>query len=377
MMKIVIDKDIPFIRGVLEPFGEVDYLDGAEIAPNDLRDAQALLVRTRTSCNAALLEGTGVRFIGSATIGQDHIDASYCDERGIRWSTAPGCNAGSVQQYIAAALLRCAERHSFSLRDKTIGVIGVGNVGARTVSLCRVLGMRVLCNDPPRVHREGISGFISLDTLLDEADIISMHVPLTKKGEDATFHLLDRERMASLRNDQIIINTSRGEVVDETSLKTFLRSGRPERAVIDVWRNEPAIDHELLALAGIATPHIAGYSVDGKATGTAMIVRDLSRHFGLGMDDWYPPHLPEPPVNIIEIDSRSQPREELLAKAIKLTYDIVLDDRRLRADPGMFEIHRSSYPVRREYPWYAVKLSNGDQELAMLLQSLGFTVSMQ
>lgn len=376
-MKIVIDKDIPFLHGVLERFGHVVYLDGASISRNDLLDADALLIRTRTRCTAELLEKTWIKFIGSATIGHDHIDTAYCERQGIVWTTAPGCNAGAVQQYIAAALIRSAERHSLSLHDTTIGVVGVGNVGKKIVGLCRLLGMRVLCNDPPRVRQEGVTGFISLDTLMAESDIISLHVPLTTTGADLTYHLLDGKRLAGLKKDQIVINTSRGEVVDETSLKNVLRSGIPERAVIDVWTGEPRIDRNLLSLAGIATPHIAGYSIEGKANGTSMIVRALGRHFGFELDDWYPAALPEPAINTIEIDCRSKSSVDIIAAVIKQTYDILSDNMRLRAEPEKFELQRASYPVRREYSWYTTRLLHDDREIAMLLRSLGFTIELQ
>ena len=278
-MKIVADDKIPFLRGALEPYAEVVYLPGREITGDILRNADAMLIRTRTKCDEQLLRNTSVKFIGTATIGYDHIDTGYCEKNNISWTNAPGCNSSSVQQYIASALVTVASDFKFSLKDKTIGIIGVGNVGSKVAKLAKILEMNVLLNDPPRERREGGSEFVNIDNILREADIITVHVPLTMEGMDRTFHLFDRVALEKMKKGSWFLNSSRGEVADTVALKNFLAASKQGGAVIDVWENEPDVDQELLSKVFLATPHIAGYSTDGKANGTAMVVNSLSRFF--------------------------------------------------------------------------------------------------
>jgi erythronate-4-phosphate dehydrogenase len=279
-MKIVADDKIPFLRGALEQMAEVLYVPGKDIRNETIRDADALLVRTRTKCNGDLLKDTKVRFIGTATIGFDHIDTHYCEKNGIVWTNAPGCNSSSVQQYIVSALLKLSKDHSFSLEGKTIGIVGVGNVGSKVEKAARILGMNVMLNDPPRARREGNRKFVLLGDILYNADIITAHVPLNVVGEDKTYHLFNEKSFKKMRKGTWFINSSRGEINDTTSLRRALSSDKI-RAVIDVWENEPDIDNGLMHLAFLATPHIAGYSTDGKANGTAMVVNSLCEFFGL------------------------------------------------------------------------------------------------
>jgi len=373
-MKVVADDKIPFLKGVLEPFGEVVYLPGGKIAPQHVRDADALVTRTRTRCNAGLLDGSRVRLIASATIGFDHIDAGYCKRRGITWTNAAGCNAGSVAQWIAAALVSLARRFAFALAGKTLGIVGVGHVGRRVDQLAQRLGMQVLRNDPPRMRAEGSAGFVSLDEVLQSADLISLHVPLTFEGPDRTFHLIDSPALGKLRPGACLLNSSRGEVVDSSGLKEALVSGKLRSAVLDVWENEPEIDTSLLALVTLGTPHIAGYSVDGKAGGTAMSVQALSRFFGLGLDGWYPCALPLPNPFVLNIDCQRKSVEEVLMEAIRATYDIEQDDRRLRASVSDFEEQRGNYPVRREFLAYQVQAIQASDAARRALRDLGFQV---
>ena len=247
-MKIVCDNKIPFLRGVLEPFADVVYLPGKETTPEVVKDADALITRTRTICNEALLAGSQVQAIATATIGFDHIDTAWCDAHGIFWENAPGCNSGSVKQYIASVLVTLAKRYGFDLAEKTLGVVGVGNVGRKVASVARALGMKVLLNDPPRARKEGPEAFVGLDEICAQSDIITVHVPLSKTGEDATWHLFDAARLACLRPDQILINSSRGPVVDNAALKAVLQKGGLKAAVLDVWEGEPNLDPELVAL---------------------------------------------------------------------------------------------------------------------------------
>ena len=244
-MKIVIDNKIPFIKGALEPFAEVVYLAGKDTTPEVVKDADALITRTRTICNEALLKGSAVKAIATATIGFDHIDTAWCEANGIAWSNAPGCNSWSVKQYIGSVLAVLAQKHGLDLSTLTLGVVGVGNVGSKVAEVGRAYGMKVLLNDPPRQRKEGPEGFVSLDELTAKSDIITVHVPLTKDGEDATWHLFDDKRLAGLRKDQILINSSRGPVVDNKALKATLKAGALKAAVLDVWEGEPDIDLEL------------------------------------------------------------------------------------------------------------------------------------
>lgn len=376
-MKIVADKDIPFLRGVLEPFAEVLYLPGRDINRSHLKDADALLIRTRTICNEKLLRESHVSFIGSATIGHDHIDKDYCDRQGIKWTNAPGCNASSVNQYVASALTSLSLKHGFKLSDRSIGVVGVGNVGSKVVKTSELLGMHVYLCDPPRADDEGQCGFIALDGIIRESDIITFHVPLTSHGKYPTFHMINEDLLSSLKPGTIIINTSRGNVADGESLRRYSGSRRDCLTVLDVWENEPYIDRELLDRISIATPHIAGYSADGKANATTMIVRGLSMHFDLPLKEWKVENIPVPEDSEIFIDCNSISKEEVLAKAIIASYDVMRDDRSLRMSHFNFEKLRSEYPLRREFQAYTLALKGSGTETERLCRKMGFKVRKQ
>jgi erythronate-4-phosphate dehydrogenase len=374
VIKIVADDKIPFLKGALEPFAKVSYIPGKEINKDILKDADALLIRTRTKCTETLLEGTNVRFIGTATIGFDHIDAQYCDKRKIHWTNAPGCNSASVQQYFAAALLKISSEYRFSLKDKTIGIIGVGNVGSKVKKIAELLGMNVLLNDPPRARKEGDSGFTELGNLLSGSDIVTVHVPLNCVGDDMTYHLFDDRNFKKMKKGAWFINCSRGEVTMTSALKKVLVSGKLSGAVVDVWENEPDIDLELMAKTFIATPHIAGYSTDGKANGTAMIVNSLCRFFDLPLKDWYPSDVPPPPVPEIVIDCEGKTDQDIIREAVCHTYDISQDDINLRFSPADFEKQRGNYPLRREFPSFSVSLKGGNKSVRIMLEKLGFKI---
>ena len=372
-MKIVIDKKIPFINGVLEKYAEVVYLEGREISRRDLLSADALIIRTRTKCNKELLEGTGVRFIASATIGFDHIDTGYCEAHNVSWTNAAGCNSSSVQQYIAGALVHLAEKLDLTLAQKTIGVVGVGNVGSKVAKLCQAIGMRVLLNDPPRERKEGSVGFVSLETIVEESDIITLHVPLNHDGIDKTFHMGNDSFLSRLKRKQILINSSRGEVIDTGPLKLCLRKRNLAACILDVWEHEPEIDRDLLDLVDVGTPHIAGYSADGKANGTSMSIQALSRFFGLNLNTWVPATVPPPERPIIELDCTGLSRQAMFVRLVRHTYDILADDRRLRESPQTFEKQRGDYPLRREFTAYTVRLQNATADARALARSLGFS----
>ena len=374
-MKIVCDNKIPFIRGVFEPWAEVVYLPGAETTPAVVRDADAVVTRTRTRCDAALLAGSSVRVVASATIGYDHIDTAWCEAHGILWRNAPGCNSSSVKQYIAAVLCTLARRHGLRLDALTLGVVGVGNVGSKVAEAAAQLGMRVLLCDPPRARAEGAEGFVDLDTLVAQSDIVTLHVPLLREGEDATWHLFDEARLAAMRPDQFLINSSRGPVVDCAALRAALQAKALRGAVLDVWEGEPEPDRALMALLDIATPHIAGYSADGKANGTRMSVRTVAAVLGLPLADWRPADIPAPAQPLeFSLDASGKSRQEVLSEAILHTYDILADDRALRAHPERFEQLRGDYPVRREPTAFTLRLQGGDPALADALAALGFHI---
>jgi erythronate-4-phosphate dehydrogenase len=372
MNTLVIDDHIPFIKGVLEPFAKVIYARNGLIDRNMAMQADGLIIRTRTRCDEGLLKGTPVRFIATATIGFDHIDTSYCHEQNISWHHAPGCNSSSVKQYIASVLLNLHLMHEFDLTGKKIGIIGVGHVGQKVVQLAQILGMIPLLNDPPRERSEAATGFVSIEEIMETSDIITFHVPLNLTGINKTFHLADEYFFERLAKKPVIINSSRGAVVETKAVKNALITGKISGLCADVWENEPHLDHELLEKTAIATPHIAGYSVEGKANGTAMCVMAASRFFGFGLENWHPSFLPPPANPVIFTDLKNKSKEQVIAEAILATYDVMKDDAAFRKDPLQFENLRNSYPVRREFEAYSLHVPYPIPDLLQTLQSIGF-----
>ncbi|MGL5980051.1 MAG: 4-phosphoerythronate dehydrogenase PdxB [Phocaeicola sp.] len=337
-MKIVVDSKIPYIREALTQItSDVVYVPGGSFTPELVRDADVLITRTRTKCNRELLTGSRVKFIATATIGFDHIDVEYCREAGIDWSNCPGCNAGAVEQYIHSTLLLWQQKTGRSLRTACIGVVGVGHVGSRICAMAELLGMRVLRNDPPR-QKQGEAGFVDLTTLAQECDFISFHTPLVRVGEDATFHLANQSFFDSLQRTPFLINTSRGEVIDTEALKGALANGQIIDAAIDVWENEPHIDLDLLKRLFITTPHIAGYSADGKANATRMAL-DAVANFAHLTPSWKI----EPPALSEKIYSEN--KDEILLEL----YNPMRDSNWLKESPEKFEEFRENYPLRREF----------------------------
>jgi len=373
-MKIVIDDKIPFIHDVFEPYAEVIYCKGSSINKELVADADALIVRTRTKCNKSLLEGSRVRIIASATIGFDHIDTVWCESAGIKWTNAPGCNSGSVKQYITASLFYLASKHSLDLRSMTLGVIGVGNVGSKVVSSAKAIGMNVLQNDPPRSRKEGPAGFVSLEKIFSESDIITIHVPYTKEGIDRTHHLINSGNLCTLKQGCYLFNSSRGEVVDNKALLEALENGTIAGTVLDVWEGEPDADRRLIARANISTPHIAGYSVDGKANGTIKAVHEVSSVLGLPLQGWKPSTLPLPGDPEIDLTGAagSCSALELAGKAVLATYPISEDDNSFKNNPEKFESLRDNYRKRREFSSYTV--ITDDKECSAIVTRLGFNV---
>lgn len=369
-MKIIADKNIPFLKGIAEFYGETEYLSGSEFTRESIKDADALIVRTVTRFDKEILEGSKVKIICSATIGYDHIDTQYCDSHNILWKNAPGCNSASVQQYVVSALIDMANKQGFELKDKTIGIIGVGNVGSKVAKACEILGMRVLLNDPPRATKESNTiSFVSIDRIKAEADIITFHTPLTKDGMYRTYHMGDENFFDTLSQKPIIINSARGGIIDTESIKKAIKKNKISGAVIDCWENEPSIDSEYIQLVDIATPHIAGYSADGKANATRMSLESIAEFFGM---DKSPLQAIKPPVALKPVmDVALLETNSVVEKAILYTYDPQEDDIQLRKDPGQFKILRNNYPLRREYSAYTIKGKLTKQDVD-ILAALGF-----
>jgi erythronate-4-phosphate dehydrogenase len=372
-MKIVADPNIPFVREAFEALGPIELVPGRQIDAAVAREVDALLVRSVTPVNAALLDGSNVKFVATATIGTDHVDERYLKACGIGFASAAGSNANSVAEYVVAGMLELADRRKFRLREKTLGVVGVGNVGSRVIRYAESLGMRVLQNDPPRQRAERGGQFISLDRVLAEAEIITLHVPLTREGPDATFHLFDKDQLAALElRRPILINTSRGAVIDNKALLKAIDGEKIGATVLDVWENEPDILPELLDVVDIGTPHIAGYSLDGKINGTVMIHRALCEFFGI-KPTWQPP-IPPPAVPRIKLALDGGEDDDVLRQAIRQVYDITADDAALRKNIRAFDSLRATYPVRREFFNTELALRGAGKELRDKFTALGFRI---
>lgn len=356
-IEVMADENIPFLKGVLEPYCNVKYLPGRDFPSGNLLSADALLVRTRTKCDASLLDGSNVSFIASATIGVDHIDIDYLDRSGIIYSNAPGCNACGVMQYVITSLFYILSKKKIDFRGATLGVIGCGNTGERVARMAEALGLNVLRNDPPKGEKT------DLETLLETSDIISCHLPL----DDSTINLIDRHKLALIKDGAIFINASRGEVVDEKGLMEHV--GRFSGLILDVWCGEPdLINSELLSKCDIATPHIAGYSFEGKVNGTAAVVGKFAEHFGIdSLKDFVPLHSATPQIEIPWGVFDKNNSETLYFQMVDAFSDSLLSifpllrtDMKFRESPEKFESIRNGYDYRREFlvPEYISKLNN-------------------
>lgn len=331
-LNFVIERNVPFIAGLLEPYANVSYLAADEFTPATVKNADALIVRTRTRCDEDLLAKSRCRFIGTATIGTDHIDSEWCEAHGITVINAPGCNAPAVAQYVFASIMQLANR---PIGQYTIGIVGVGHVGSIVERWARGLGMKVLICDPPRQRAEGGENWSSLEEIAEKADIITFHTPLTREGDDRTFHIADEAFFASLRRAPIIINSARGPIVDTPALVEALDNGLVSSAVIDCWENEPEISIELLERAAIATPHIAGYSHDGKVRATQMILDAITTFFYL------------PRVNTLAATPKGIARSVRPLDIVE-SYNPLVDTVALKNDPSSFEALRNNYRYRSE-----------------------------
>jgi erythronate-4-phosphate dehydrogenase len=372
-MKIIADENIIFVKEAFSGLGEVHLYGGREITNAILKDADVLLVRSITDVNSALLEGTNVKFVGTATIGTDHIDIPYLAEKGIFFTDAKGCNSDAVAEYVFTALLNISHEQNFSLKGKSIGVVGVGNIGSRIVRLASTLGMNVLQNDPPLKRKTGNNLFVNLTDLMD-VDIITFHVPLNMEGEDRTYHLFDYEKINSFKDEAVIINASRGPVVENGALDQLI-GNKKFTAVLDVWENEPEINMPLLQKIKFASPHIAGYSYEGKINGTVILYNALCGF--LNKKTEWTPVIPEAENSLIRINGDSSPENEL-CKAFNHVYSIRSDDSNMRgmvndANPGKyFDNLRKNYNLRREFPNYTVDINPFNPEMTSVFKNFRF-----
>ena len=377
MLRIIIDENIAYAKEAFGQFGEVTLLPGNRIYNSELKTADILIVRSVTSVNEDLLRNTPIRFVGTTTIGTDHIDFDYLKENNIAFADAKGCNAYSVAEYVIAALLHLAVKFNFDLKDKSIGIIGVGNIGSKVAAFARALGMKVLLNDPPLQRSGDKRKFVELDKIL-ESDIITLHVPLNKEGIDKTVHLFDEEKLSKINEGSVLINTSRGAVVDNSALLKLLNK-KNVFAVLDVWENEPNINTNLLAKVILGTSHIAGYSREGKINGTLMIYNSLCDY--LGEKKIFKSDKENDTVYKIDLKNIFS-MERNLEELIKKIYDVKKDSELFKEIISMpqsqhkeyFSDLRKNYPIRREFNNYILKLDNEDKTIREILERLRFNV---
>lgn len=372
-LKIIADENISFAHEAFSQFGNVELIHGRKINPHILKDADILIVRSITKVDKELLDSSPVRFVGTATIGTDHIDLDYLQQKGITFTDAKGCNSDAVAEYVFTAITKLAVKHFIDLEGKTIGVIGTGNIGSRIVHIADTFEMNILKNDPPLQRETGRDDFVSLNEALT-ADIITLHVPLNLSGDDKTVYLLNESNLRLIKDDAILINASRGQVINNSALLKFLRS-RNVHTVLDVWENEPDINIELLKQTEIATPHIAGYSLEGKVNGTGIIYDALCSF--LGEEKKWQPHLPEVSGSRIEISNSGNITEDS-AKIFNTIYDIGRDDADMRKlinmpaaeRPHHFDLLRKNYPLRREFSNYSIAMQSEDERMERILREL-------
>ncbi|MDX1816798.1 MAG: 4-phosphoerythronate dehydrogenase PdxB [Marinobacter sp.] len=380
-MLIVADENIPLLDSFFGDIGDIRRVPGRSMSSEDVRDADILLVRSVTRVGRELLEGSRVRFVGTATIGTDHVDVDWLREQGIYFSAAPGCNANSVAEYVLSTLSLYAERKGLAdWSDLSVGIVGVGNVGGQLASILGRLGFEVRLCDPPREEQEADQAgeFVSLAEAL-ECDVVTLHTPLTRSSEHATYHMIGASALATLTSDQLLINSGRGEVVDGAALKQRLLSGDAPLVALDVWEREPRIEPELVDLVWQATPHIAGYSLEGKVQGTEMVYRALSQFLGLPVRKKAGQFLPEPPLNKVSFTG-SVEEGQAIRIALRSCYDPRQDDARLRlAMTGSLEERaeafdrlRRDYPVRRECSSLKVQLKGSSRSLQDKFRAIGF-----
>lgn len=379
-MRITADPNIALAAEIFSPLGEVSLIPGQSWTAAAVRDADILLVRSVTRVDARLLEGTRVKFVGTATSGVDHIDTEYLKQSGIGFASAPGSNANAVAEYVLSALLVLAHEQGWSLDKMTVGIVGYGHVGSRVTKLLGTLGMQCMLNDPPLKDLTAEARFLELEEAIS-ADIVTLHVPLTTEGRYPTVRLLDEGKLSRLKSGAVLINTARGGVIDEPALNKRLDQRPAITAVVDCWAHEPAIDTSLLARVSLGTPHIAGYSFDGKVTATERLYRAVCRYFGLHPKQ--PRQVASPPIKIIELGFADDDNAaDSLRRAVLAGYDVRRDAKVLKQllslpeekRPGYFDELRRLYPLRREFHRTRVIIPAHRPKLATTLRALGFQV---
>ena len=373
-MKILVDENMPYARDLFSRLGEVKAVPGRPIPVAELADADALMVRSVTKVNDGLLQGTGIKFVGTATAGTDHVDEAFLQQAGIAFSAAPGCNAIAVVEYVFSSLLMLAERDGFALQDRTVGIVGVGNVGGRLQARLEAFGVRTLLCDPPRADRGDDGDFRSLDELVREADVLTFHTPLFKEGLYKTLHLADDALLSRLQPGTILINACRGPVVDNAALLQRLQAGQALSVVLDVWEPEPDLNVDLLNLVDIGTAHIAGYTLEGKARGTTQVFEAFSDFLGKRQQVALDTLLPAPEFGRITLHGPLD--QSTLKRLVHLVYDVRRDDallRKVAGTPGEFDKLRKNYLERLE--WSSLYVQCDDASAAALLQQLGFNAT--
>jgi len=373
-VKILVDENMPYARDLFSRLGEVKAVPGRPIPVAELADADALMVRSVTKVNGGLLQGTGIKFVGTATAGTDHVDEAFLQQAGIAFSAAPGCNAVAVVEYVFSSLLMLAERDGFALQDRTVGIVGVGNVGGRLQARLEAFGVRTLLCDPPRADRGDDGDFRSLDELVREADVLTFHTPLFKDGPYKTLHLADDALLSRLKPGTILINACRGPVVDNAALLQHLQAGQALSVVLDVWEPEPDLNVDLLNLVDIGTAHIAGYTLEGKARGTTQVFEAFSDFLGKRQQVALDTLLPAPEFGRITLHGPLD--QSTLKRLVHLVYDVRRDDallRKVAGTPGEFDKLRKNYLERRE--WSSLYVQCDDASAAALLQKLGFNAT--
>lgn len=381
-MKLLVDAQVPGAEACFGPLGQLVRMPGRAIDAEALRDIDGLVIRSITRLDAATIDtakaqGSPLRFVGTCTIGTDHVDQLALARHGIAFASAPGCNAEAVTDYVLGSLLCLAERQGWRLAERRIGIVGVGNVGRRIQQRLSAMGVSTFACDPPRAETEGAGGFHDLESLIEACDVICLHTPLVREGRHATRHLMDAERIARLSPGTVLLNAGRGDCIDSAALKRRLTQSADISAILDVWEHEPGIDCALHALVDIATPHIAGHSLDGKLRGTYQIYRALANHLQRPVDLDMQALLPPPPLRQLTL-GQGLNREEVLRLCVRGVHDVRRDHDSLRRESyrfGMakgFDMCRADYPLRREFSSLSVNCPAGETELAAWLHGAGF-----
>lgn len=381
-MKIVCAETVLMGRDAFSCAGKTEVIPDREICRNDLLDADALVVRSKTRINRELLKDTPVQFVGTATAGSDHIDTDWLEAEGIYWSASPGCNANSVSEYIVAALLRLRKLHGFDLAGRTMGIVGCGNVGRRVAAKCEALGMEVMRNDPPLAAASSDSGFLPLETVLSASDIVTLHVPYINTGPWPTARLADYRFFEQLKPGAVFINAARGSVCDYDALLDAKTGGAVSCMVVDVWSPEPAFRLDVLRAADLASPHIAGHSYEGKLNGTVTCYNELCNFFEIEKTWDMAASLPRPPVPSIEVDCTGRDDDDILEEIIRAVYDITTDDALIRKAAVADEIQRArnfdalrkNYRIRREFGNTLILPAHASPEQIFKIKAMGFQV---